>query len=75
MGMAQYPPMPCGVTHPNPEIEAMPQAMREAESHALAGGCGKPLRWVLSYRCVECDRWMHYDCILKHFKEAVDDPR
>jgi hypothetical protein len=71
--LAACPSMPCGVTHPDPEIEERTQALRLAEGYATEGGCGKPLRWVLAYRCVECGRWYHRDCILQHFAETGDD--
>lgn len=59
----------CGATHPDPEIEERFVALR-ANEKAPSGfdGCGRAGVWTFMFRCVECGRWMHKDCILRHFE-------
>ena len=71
----------CGVTHTNERSEAIVRFMREQQGYAIDGGCGRPLdltnalQQAITYRCVECGRWMCRPCILKHFAETGDDHR
>jgi hypothetical protein len=63
----------CGADHPDPEIAAALRRMREEAGYPTEGGCGKRMCWTLAFRCVECGRWMHRDCIRKHFQESKHD--
>ena len=58
----------CGATWPNAAAEAMIGTMRQRQGYLLDAGCGRSLIWVVGYRCVECGRWFHRGCILKHFE-------
>lgn len=60
----------CGATHPDPNTERRFRALREAEGHKVEGGCGSMLHWTYAFRCVECCRWFHRQCILDHFAES-----
>lgn len=65
----------CGSDHPDPEIAADLRTMRANEGYPTEGGCGRRMRWVSAYRCVECGRWFHRDCIREHFAATRDDAR
>lgn len=60
----------CGATYPDAETEARVQALRGQQGLRTDGGCGKALPWTYAYRCVECARWFHRTCILRHFSES-----
>ncbi len=58
----------CGDTHPDPETEARFRALRAGAGFEDDGtGCGGRGVWTFMFRCVECGRFFHRDCILKHF--------
>jgi hypothetical protein len=67
--MSQRERVACGATDPDPYVEALIAEMRQ-NINAPKGfdGCGGSGVWSYMYRCVECGRWMHKDCILKHFE-------
>lgn len=58
----------CGQSHPDSEIEARTHAHRITLGMSTEPqGCGQEMHWTLAYRCVECARWFHHDCIKHHF--------
>jgi hypothetical protein len=60
----------CGETWPDEERERITNDLRAEQGHpeGLNGGCGKgPVKWMYLYRCVECGRFFHRQCIEKHF--------
>jgi hypothetical protein len=58
----------CGITDPDPDVEGRIVALRiEIGAPSDETACGGPLAWWDSYRCVECGRWFHRHCILRHF--------
>lgn len=58
----------CGQSHPDPEIEARTNAHRaDLGMTTDQQGCGQKMHWTLAYRCVECARWFHHECIKQHF--------
>jgi hypothetical protein len=59
----------CGDSHPNPSIEdiiAQERTLRDAPKDDGCA-CGDIMHWTLAYRCVECGRFYHHDCIKAHF--------
>ena len=59
----------CGHTHPDPVTERRYQELRKAQGHKIEGGCNGNMLWTYAYRCVECGRFFHRECILAHFAE------
>lgn len=58
----------CGHSHPDPKFNADIDRLRESEGAPPdTSGCGAAGIWPVMYRCVECARWFHRDCIRKHF--------
>jgi hypothetical protein len=58
----------CGASHPDPAIEQRVQSARVAHgTPADSAGCGRTMVWTVAFRCVECGRWFHRDCIETHF--------
>lgn len=57
----------CGSTYQDPELNACIEALRENEGYEVGLGCKRRLKVMYAYRCVDCGRWFHRDCILKHF--------
>jgi hypothetical protein len=59
----------CGLSDPDPRAEA-----RIADARAALGaaaddvGCGRLVVLWEAYRCVECGRWFHRGCIVRHFE-------
>ena len=64
----------CGATTPEPTIQALLDAktlihdVTTGENHNA--GCGKLILWWEAYRCVDCDKFMHRECIQEHFKRT-----
>ena len=71
----------CGISHTDPRSEAIYRALREDAGQRTDGGCGRALdltnhiQQAITYRCVECGRWLCRPCILRHFAETGDDQR
>lgn len=63
----------CGDDHPNPVTNDLAKMLRANEGYPTEGGCGRRMRWTYAYRCVECGRWFHRDCIKEHFAATGDD--
>lgn len=63
----------CGMTYRDRAVEDRVNALRQIEGHSVGLGCGKRLKIVYAYRCVECGRWFDRECILHHFA-ADGDP-
>lgn len=63
------PTLPCGDSDPDPAVERRIVAAREQTGHPVdPPACGgQTLVVTNAYRCVECGRWFHHDCILAHF--------
>ena len=62
----------CGASHPDLEIENRVQAARVRKGALMdAGGCGRTIVWTAAYRCVDCGRWFHHDCLREHFEIAA----
>lgn len=66
------PGLVCGQTYHSAVTEAQLPTLRADEPSAYPG-CGKPMAWIHTYRCLTCGRWLHNDCIRRHFKESGDD--
>lgn len=64
-----YPLIACGDSDLDQAIEAKVVAARaETGIFIDAPMCGRRLVLLShAYRCVECSRWFHRDCILAHF--------
>ena len=65
----------CGYTWPDPVDEAAIQTSRREQGFRTDGGCGKEMPWTVSYRCLECGRFMHSTCLKRHFEETGDDKK
>lgn len=67
----------CGRSHPDERTEEIWNLIRESEGHPTGpmGGCGKEMLWTMAYRCVECGRWFHRECALRHFALSGDDAK
>jgi hypothetical protein len=63
----------CGRTYHNDDAEARTQALRAGQGFPTDGGCGRKVGLTWAYRCAECGRWMHLDCLKQHFKESQHD--
>lgn len=61
-----FPGLVCGKTYRDPQAESKLPALREGE-HTSFTGCGQPMALVHTYRCRQCARWMHGDCLDRHF--------
>jgi hypothetical protein len=58
----------CGASHPDPAVEQRFQEVRsDRDAPTDTAGCGRSMVWTVAFRCVDCGRWFHRDCILKHF--------
>lgn len=58
----------CGHSHPDARMNDDINALREdAGASPDNAGCGRAGIWPVMYRCAECARWFHRDCIRKHF--------
>jgi hypothetical protein len=68
----------CGTFHPNLDTHRrmMVQAGYPAEvaSSYDDTGCGSPILWPFTYRCVDCGRWFCTACIRRHFQAAIQAP-
>jgi hypothetical protein len=66
----------CGSSHPDFAVEERVQRARAKERDRVseesdaedAYGCGGTIVWTAAYRCVDCGRWFHRDCIRRHFE-------
>lgn len=65
----------CGATSPNPATQAAIQAatavydLATGEDHSA--GCGTLLLWWDSYRCLDCDKFFHKECLKVHFARTA----
>jgi hypothetical protein len=64
----------CGAATPEPLVAVL-QELQTLAHDALTGenhqaGCGKKLLWWDSYRCVDCDKFFHLECIREHFERT-----
>ncbi len=62
----------CGNTALDPDSEARVRALREQSGDAADMGCQRVIGWLHAYRCLECGRWMHAECLRQHFVEHGD---
>lgn len=62
----------CGNTARDARSEAIVRSLREKAGGSPDGGCGKPIEWLMAYRCLECGRWAHAECLRQHFAEHGD---
>jgi hypothetical protein len=59
----------CGDTDPDSVVETRINEVREEiGAPSDHSGCRRSIVWTFAYRCVECGRWFHRDCIQKHFE-------
>lgn len=65
----------CGTFHPDRETHnrTAAQAGYPPDSYDDTG-CGQPIPWTFAYRCVDCGRWFHRDCIKRHFARNAEPP-
>lgn len=68
-------PVVCGRTHVDDRAEEIATRWRSADGYRTGGGCGGALSLLTAYRCLECGRWMHADCLRQHFAESGDDQK
>lgn len=68
-------PLVCGRTHVEDGAEAIVQRLRAQQGFRTDGGCNGKLVLLHAYRCLECGRWMHADCLRGHFAESGDDQK
>lgn len=61
------PGLVCGETYRDQRVEERVPVFREGEVSAWTG-CGKPMTYLMTYRCLQCGRWMHGDCLERHFE-------
>ena len=61
----------CGTTYTDSDTERRIQSMRATAGFSLEGGCNKSLIWRYAYRCLECGRWMHAECLRLHFAQSA----
>jgi hypothetical protein len=66
------PGLVCGQTYHNAESEARLPSLRQDEEPNY-GGCGQMMAWVHTYRCRQCGRWMHGECLDRHFADDQED--
>jgi hypothetical protein len=65
----------CGATSPDPIVQAILDAktlvhdLSTGEDHSA--GCGILMLWWDSYRCVDCEKFMHRECLRKHFADTA----
>lgn len=67
----------CGRSSVSDDVEAYYAAERDGqETPGLYTGCGVVSSVLLLFRCLQCGRWMHADCLRSHFRtSAHDQPR
>ena len=71
----QEPRIVCGRTSMDDREEEMIQQMRQdVNAPDDTSGCGTTCLWKLAFRCAECGRWFHRDCIQKHFAAHSQSP-
>lgn len=75
MNLEPVPDLVCGRSYRDAMSEAIVFEMRRRSGYRLDGGCLKPMTWVNAYRCRECGRWMHGECLDTHFAESQHDSR
>lgn len=63
----------CGNTGIDPATERRIRSLR-GETPPGFDGCGNEVSWILVYRCLECGRYMHAECLRKHFASHGDEP-
>lgn len=69
------PTIACGQTDPDPNVERRVVAMRQQIGAPTDdSACGRMMVWSIAYRCAECGRWFHRECLVRHF-EAHQSPR
>jgi hypothetical protein len=65
----------CGATTPDPlkqaalDLATSLHDVRTGEDHSA--GCGILERWWDLYRCLDCDKFMHKECLRVHFKRTA----
>lgn len=65
-------PPVCGNTALDQESERRLRVLRAEAGGKPDGGCGRQMNWLSAYRCLECGRWMHAECLRQHFVEHGD---
>lgn len=62
----------CGDSSPHRETEARFRALRaeQGEPPGTHEGCGKKMHWTFAYRCLNCARFMHAQCLQRHFESS-----
>lgn len=65
------PGLVCGQTYRNAETEQATPAWRKSEVTRWTG-CGGPMTWLSAYRCRQCGRWIHGQCLDWHFATPED---
>lgn len=64
----------CGATTPDPEKQAALDTLTTlhdlttGENHTA--GCGALVLWWDSFRCLDCEKFMHKDCLVIHFRRT-----
>jgi hypothetical protein len=71
--LSVIPDLTCGRTYRSDDAEARVAHTRHGEVTPYAG-CGKPMTWVHAYRCRQCARWLHGDCMDRHFGDTAAAP-
>lgn len=62
----------CGRSSHVEEAEAHFAALREGqETPGLFTGCGVGQSVLTMYRCIQCARWMHRECLRRHFETST----
>lgn len=67
------PDLVCGRTYREQRPEDIVAVLRTNKGQRVDGGCGRAMSYLHTYRCLECGRWMHGDCLKAHFAEPVAD--
>ena len=68
----------CGATTPDPIRQAKLDAatalhdLTTGEDHSA--GCGVLLLWWDAYRCLDCDKFFHQECLRVHFARTATAP-
>lgn len=63
----------CGQTYRDQRSEEIAKTMRSSGGFMTEAGCGKPITFLLLYRCAECGRFFHLACLRDHFVATGDD--
>jgi 8-oxo-dGTP diphosphatase len=68
------PGLTCGRTYRDDDTEVRTPVFRQGENASFTG-CGGPLVFLYTYRCLQCGRWMHGECLRKHFAVELPERR